>query len=166
MDRHSKALTKKDNIRCIPYSITCQHKKIIVITKLKLMQEQNKVNKINVNWIQRISGMKNKVDVKAIKENQGGIEDAHRTITAWPTKIWRVITRPIRRAICLNQNIAESRKRIQCLYLDWLSRFAFQQVDICSAWTPHHLHYKRKYEELKEDTSLVNKCTRAWSSTH
>jgi len=26
--------------------------------------------------------MKNKKDVKAIRENQGGIEDAHRTITA------------------------------------------------------------------------------------
>ena len=42
-------------------------------------QPDDKVNKINVNWIQRISGMKNKVDVKAIRENQGGIEDAHMT---------------------------------------------------------------------------------------
>ena len=47
---------------------------------------------------------------------------------------------------------------IQCLYLDWLSQFAFQQEKTYSAWTPHHLHYTIKNENC---LSHINALTSA-----
>ena len=85
MDRHSKELTKKDKLDAyhIPsHASTRNSSSSQSSTWCKHRIRSAEGEKLNVTWIQRISGVKNKVDVKAIRENQGATEDVHWAISA------------------------------------------------------------------------------------